>query len=244
MILEALDYLHSECKVIHADLKPDNIMIKAEDVSIFQRDAQDEFENPLPQKHIDDKRTIYLCRNNYGRLVAADGVIQIVDFDLSVRSKPGQIHTGAIQAEIYRAPEVILDAGYSYSADIWSLGVLIWDLLEGEALFLPRVHGSTNEYDDEAHLGQITALIGPRPQNVLSNGRRTPMFYKSNGELKDTGRIPGDLNLESTIKRLSGEEKVKFIRFVKRMMKWNPEERDTAKQLLDDPWLDQISPKG
>lgn len=112
---------------------------------------------------------------------------------------PGQIHTGAIQGEMYRAPEVILDAGYSYSADIWSLGVLVsnvnpgqcaidahdwtcklWDLLEGKALFLPRLHG-TNEYDDESHLGQITALIGPRPQNILSNGRRNSMFYKPNG---------------------------------------------------------------
>jgi hypothetical protein len=57
----------------------------------------------------------------------------------------------------------------------------LWDLLEGEALFLPRVHGSTNDYDDESHLGQITALIGPRPQNILSNGRRNSMFYKPNG---------------------------------------------------------------
>jgi serine/threonine protein kinase len=100
-------------------------MVKAEDVSIFQRDAQDEFDYPLPQKRIDDTRTIYLYRNNYGRLVAGDGIIQIVDFDLSVRSKPGQIHTGAIQGEIYRAPEVILDADHSYPADIWSLGVLV-----------------------------------------------------------------------------------------------------------------------
>lgn len=174
-------------------------MVKAEDVSMFQRDAQDEFDNPLPQKPIDDKRTIYLCRNNYGRIVGGDGSIQIVDFDLSVRSKPGQIHTGAIQAEIYRAPEVILDVGYSYSADIWSLGVLVsivdprqfeidannwtrklWDLLEGDALFLPRLHG-LSEYDDESHLGQITALIGSRPQNILSNGQRNSMFYNPNG---------------------------------------------------------------
>lgn len=32
---------------------------------------------------------------------------------------------GCIQAEIYRAPEVILDAGYSYRADIWSVVVIV-----------------------------------------------------------------------------------------------------------------------
>ncbi|KIL95648.1 cmgc srpk protein kinase [Fusarium avenaceum] len=245
MILEGLDYLHSECQVIHSDLKPDNIMVKAEDVSIFQRDAQDEFDDPLPQKPIDDKHTIYLCRNNYGRIVAGDGCIRIVDFDLSSRSKPGQIHTGAIQGEIFRAPEVILDAGYSYSADIWSLGVMVSEVDPRQFAVdaNDRILHGLSEYDDESHLGQITALIGPRPQNILSNGRRDSMFYNSNGELRDPGRVPEGLTFDSTIKQISGEEKVQFIRFVKRMMKWNPEERDTARQLLSDPWLEEKSPQ-
>lgn len=100
-------------------------MVKIEDPSIFERDAQDEFDNPLPQKHIDERTIIYLSRNNYGPLSVPTGTIQIVDFDLSVRAEPGQVHTGAIQGEIYRAPEVILNAGYTYSADIWSLGVMV-----------------------------------------------------------------------------------------------------------------------
>lgn len=99
-------------------------MVRIEDPSVFGRDAQDEFDNPLPQKS-SDARTIYLSRNNYGPLSVATGIIEIVDFDLSVRSEPGQVHMGAIQAEVYRAPEVILDAGYTYSADIWSLGVMV-----------------------------------------------------------------------------------------------------------------------
>ena len=36
---------------------------------------------------------------------------------------------------------------------------------------------------------------------------------------------------------MDGEEKQKFIRFVKRMIKWNPDERATAKELAKDPWL-------
>jgi serine/threonine-protein kinase SRPK3 len=42
------------------------------------------------------------------------------------------------------------------------------------------------------------------------------------------------LNFESAISQLEGEEKTMFIRFVKRMLKWKPEERSTAKELLED----------
>lgn len=46
-----------------------------------------------------------------------------MDFDQSVHGD--RPNSGFIQAEVYRAPEVILDACYSYSADIWSLGVMV-----------------------------------------------------------------------------------------------------------------------
>jgi serine/threonine-protein kinase SRPK3 len=107
-----------------ADLKPDNIMIRIEDARMFEKDAIEEYNNPLPEKQLDD-RTIYLSRNNYGPLARPTGIIQLVDFDLAVHSKSGELHYGAIQGEIYRAPEVILNSGYSYSADIWSLGVMV-----------------------------------------------------------------------------------------------------------------------
>jgi serine/threonine protein kinase len=99
-------------------------MVKMEDLSILERDAKDEFDNPLPQKPVDG-RIIYLARNDYGMFSREKpaGVIEITDFDTSVLGAAP--HTGCIQAESYRAPEVIVGAGYGYPADIWSLGVLV-----------------------------------------------------------------------------------------------------------------------
>ncbi len=97
-------------------------MVRLEDKSILERDALDEYSDPLPQKRCDD-RIIYLSRNNYGPPAKFTGMISIVDFGYSVTG-PGP-HYGCIQAELYRAPEVILDAGWTYGTDIWSLGVLV-----------------------------------------------------------------------------------------------------------------------
>lgn len=171
-------------------------MIKLEDSGTLERDAQDEYSNPLPQKHTED-HIIYLSRNNYGQLSRPTGVIQITDFDLAVSGDVPQ--SGCIQAEAYRAPEVILDAGYTYAADIWSLGVIVcvlkhsqphvianlmfwklFDLLEGKELFNPVKMIETLEYDDQTHLAQITALLGPLP-TTLSHGRRMHMFYAHDG---------------------------------------------------------------
>lgn len=98
-------------------------MVKLEDASILERDAEDEFKHPLPQKHCEDGRVMYLARNNYGQFRRPIGVVRITDFDLATMGSIS--HKGCIQAETYRAPEVILDVGYTYSADIWSLGVMV-----------------------------------------------------------------------------------------------------------------------
>lgn len=100
-------------------------MTRLEDSSILERSAMDEFQNPLPQKPCED-RTIYLSRNQYGpptRMVKILGCVKITDFGFAVCGDGP--HYGAIQVEPFRAPEVILDAGWTYSADIWNLGVMV-----------------------------------------------------------------------------------------------------------------------
>lgn len=98
-------------------------MVKLEDPSILERDAEDEFKHPLPQKHCEDGRVIYLARNDYGQFQRPTEVIRITDFDLAVLG--GIPHKGCIWAGVNRAPKAILDVGYTYSADIWSLGVMV-----------------------------------------------------------------------------------------------------------------------
>lgn len=49
-------------------------------------------------------------------------------------------------------------------------------------------------------------------------------------------KVP-NTSLEEVETRLEGRDKALFLRFIRSMLKWLPEERKTAKELLEDPWL-------
>ena len=49
-------------------------------------------------------------------------------------------------------------------------------------------------------------------------------------------KIPSN-SLEEFEENLKGKEKVLFLQFMRKMLRWVPEERMSAFDLLDDPWL-------
>ena len=65
--------------------------------------------------------------------------------------------TEDIQTRQYRSLEVILGAGYSTSADIWSLACMAFELATGDYLFEP--HSGDNYSRDEDHIAHIIELL-------------------------------------------------------------------------------------
>lgn len=49
---------------------------------------------------------------------------------------------------------------------------------------------------------------------------------------------PAEFSFDKSLTRMPADEKEMFIKFVRRMITWRPEERSTAKELLTDPWLE------
>lgn len=66
-------------------------------------------------------------------LVDQEGFVKFVDFS-SAKVVQGRTYT-LIGTAFYTAPEVIVGRGYSKSADIWSLGVIIYEFLCGMVPF-------------------------------------------------------------------------------------------------------------
>lgn len=51
-------------------------------------------------------------------------------------------------------------------------------------------------------------------------------------------RVPS-VSLEDVVTRLEGSSKILFLQFIRSMLKWLPEKRKSAKELLEDPWLNE-----
>ncbi|KAI5459396.1 putative serine/threonine-protein kinase [Mariannaea sp. PMI_226] len=171
ILLEGLDFLHSEGHIIHTDLKLDNIMVTFEDQSVIEEFVQGQMQHPMARKTIGD-RTVYRCRNNFGDIDGKEALKniypKITDFGLAQRGdKPGP-HIHPIQPDDCHAPEVLLGVGWSYSADIWNFDILIWDFLAGQGLFQ---QGNPHLYSPVAHLAEMIALIGPVPPTLIQRER-------------------------------------------------------------------------
>ena len=89
--------------------------------------VNDEAETSTPRKG-EGAGSIYLSRD-FGDLKKGPGRPKIADFGLAVLGDLSRPHNHPIQADLFRAPEVILRAGWTYSVDTWNLGVMVNFLL-------------------------------------------------------------------------------------------------------------------
>lgn len=152
-------------------------------------------------------------------------------------------YSDVIQTREYRSPEVILDGEYDATADIWSLACMVFELATGDYLFDPK-KGKTYKKNDD-HLAQISETIGEcRDVPFLRSCDAAADFYDKKGNLKRIKKLKPwgikDILIEKY--RIKPTEALFLARFLERCLKWNPKDRASAKDLLDDPWI-KMQPK-
>lgn len=106
------------------DLKGDHFMVPFEDSRVLEEYVERQTANPAPCQERQG-RPVYESRNSFGHLRSDISYVKLTDFGLAVRGDVATPHNHAIQPREYKAPEVILNAGWTYSADIWNLGLVV-----------------------------------------------------------------------------------------------------------------------
>ncbi|KAG8662895.1 hypothetical protein MANES_01G155800v8 [Manihot esculenta] len=265
-ILIGLDYLHRELGLIHTDLKPENILLystidPAKDpirsglTPILQRpegslnggSTMNLIEKKLKRRA---KRAVAKIAERRGSTGGAgrkpgkclDGVdVRCKVVDLGNACWADKQFTGEIQTRQYRAPEVILQSGYSLSADMWSFGCTAFELATGDMMFAPKAGQGFCE--DEDHLALMMELLGKMPRKIAVGGARSKDLFNRYGDLKRIRRLkfrPLDRLLVDKYK-FSDNEAREFAEFLFPLLDFAPEKRPTAQQCLQHTWLNLCS---
>ncbi|CAD6223812.1 unnamed protein product [Miscanthus lutarioriparius] len=260
-ILVGLDYLHNELGIIHSDLKLENVLLvstidpsKDPIRSGLKPNLERPEGNPNGEAGLNaiEKKLKMRARRVLAKLAekrksavessrserSLDGIdltCKIVDFGNACWAD--KQFTDFIQTRQYRAPEIILGAGYSFSVDMWSFACIAFELATGEMLFTPKEgHGYS---EDEDHLALMMELLGKMPKKIATMGTRPKEYFDRHGDLKRIRR----LKLSSIERVLVDKYKIsesdarEFASFLCPLLDFAPEKRPTALDCLKHPWL-------
>ncbi|KAB8208017.1 U4/U6 small nuclear ribonucleo protein PRP4 [Aspergillus parasiticus] len=145
-----------------------------------------------------------------------------------------QQHSDDIMPNPYRAREVILKSSWGYKVDIWNVAMVAWDIVSTSTL----IDGNNLDgvFDDRCHFAELVALLGPPPLEFRQRSHLSSVFWDNKGKWKGLAPIPNQ-TLESLAINIKGEDKEGFLRWLRRALQWNPDDRPTALELLYDEWM-------
>uniref|UniRef100_UPI00358E96E8 dual specificity protein kinase CLK2-like isoform X2 n=2 Tax=Myxine glutinosa TaxID=7769 RepID=UPI00358E96E8 len=241
----AVKFLH-DCKLTHTDLKPENILFvnsdfdieynaqKAKSVccssdtltacagSIIRHETQP---TRLPESTFYLKRDERTVKNTH---------IKVVDFGSATFDQ--EHHSTIVSTRHYRAPEVILELGWSQPCDVWSIGCIIFEFYLGFTLF--------QTHDNREHLAMMERILGPLPSRMIRKSRKHKYFYHGSldwDECSSAGKYVRE-NCKQ-FKRYALSDDVahqQLFDLLEKMLEYEPSRRLTLGEALKHPFFDSL----
>ncbi|XP_068706963.1 dual specificity protein kinase CLK2-like [Montipora foliosa] len=206
-LVVAVKFLH-DMKMSHTDLKPENMLfVNSEcNVTFNSRTKRDE------------------------RIVKSSDM-RLIDFGSATFDH--EHHSTVVSTRHYRAPEVILELGWSQPCDAWSIGCIMFELYTGFTLF--------QTHENREHLAMMERILGPLPSHMVKKSRKTKYFYKGKldwDERSSAGRyVRENCKALKKYKRGDGESHELFFNLVEHLLEYEPEKRLTSREAMIHPFF-------
>ncbi|XP_046397875.1 dual specificity protein kinase CLK2 isoform X5 [Ischnura elegans] len=207
----AVRFLHDH-KLTHTDLKPENILFVDSDYDVVYASKKGQRREIRRVKHTD---------------------VRLIDFGSATFDH--EHHSTIVSTRHYRAPEVILELGWSQPCDVWSIGCIIFELYLGITLF--------QTHDNREHLAMMERILGSIPYRMA---RKTKTKYFYHGKLDWEEKSSAGRYVRENCKPLrryqgvEDDEHRQLFELVERMLEYEPSQRITLSQALRHPFFDAL----
>uniref|UniRef100_A0A1S4JQV7 dual-specificity kinase n=1 Tax=Culex quinquefasciatus TaxID=7176 RepID=A0A1S4JQV7_CULQU len=205
----AVKFLHDN-KLTHTDLKPENILF-----------VDSEFTTSFNNRKNREVR----------RVKCTD--IRLIDFGSATFDH--EHHSTIVSTRHYRAPEVILELGWSQPCDVWSIGCIMFELYLGITLF--------QTHDNREHLAMMERILGTIPYRMA---RKTRTKYFHHGKLdwdekSSAGRYVRD-HCKPLHRYVLAEtpDHLQLFDIIRRMLEYDPANRITLSEALRHPFFAKL----
>ncbi|XP_061505630.1 serine/threonine-protein kinase Doa isoform X2 [Anopheles gambiae] len=205
----AVKFLH-ESRLTHTDLKPENILFVDSEYTT----------TTVPRKNREVRRVN--CTD-----------IRLIDFGSATFDD--EHHSTIVSTRHYRAPEVILELGWSQPCDVWSIGCIMFELYQGVTLF--------PTHDNREHLAMMERILGTIPYRMA---RQTRSKYFRYGKLdwdekSSTGRYVRD-NCKPLHRCVITDkpDHLQLFDLIRKMLEYEPSKRITLDKALRHPFFAKL----
>ncbi|KAK8178124.1 dual specificity tyrosine-phosphorylation-regulated kinase 3 [Phyllosticta citrichinensis] len=232
-LFTSVAFLH-DLHLIHTDLKPENILLVNNAYQTFT------YNRTIPSS------SATISRSARHRKVLLNPEIRLIDFGSATFDD--EYHSSVVSTRHYRAPEIILNLGWSYPCDIWSIGCILVEFFTGDALF--------QTHDNLEHLAMMEAVCGGKldrhiVRQVTAKDRgssRNPAAQYFKGQKLDypnSETAKGSKRYVKAMKKLQEtipphtQFNVQFLDLLRKIFVYDPSKRITAKEALNHPWFSE-----
>ncbi|CAM9380282.1 unnamed protein product [Hapterophycus canaliculatus] len=168
-LVSALLLLHNH-GLIHADIRPDNILVRVEG----------------RQEEIDRGGCLEDCLRGRAGMTGIESLtVKLGDFGSTIHKSEAHLYYKdfEFQTLAYRAPEVLMGCPLGPPVDVWSVGIILMELLLGRSLF--DTAGSRAQL-----LQQFVCAFGPLPLRRFRVGHYFSEYFAQDQSLKADSPTP------------------------------------------------------
>lgn len=214
-LCKAVKFLH-ENQLTHTDLKPENILFvssESEVVNIVKKNSR---------------------QKDFRRVKNAS--VRLIDFGSATFDH--EHHSTIVSTRHYRAPEVILELGWSQPCDVWSIGCIMFELYTGFTLF--------QTHDNREHLAMMERILGGIPYRMAKKSKNGYFWH---GRLEwDHHSTAGQYvreNCKPLFRYMRGdnEDHRHLFDLISQMLEYDPQYRITMPDVVKHPYFEKLTPE-